>query len=261
MRLRTLEWKPFNEMASPAKHHLETRYFHGTSTHKAAKSIITSKKIAVPDLRGRDGSLKPIDGFVYMTPDESYAQIYALGGAIAGTDYFESGRGSKEDPYGFIFVIDNKDLVDIQPDEDSIGELIQTVYEKKPSHWLVKMAKSYLGGRIMANYMSKDELEYDDDGEGGFGDYYHNLTVFDAIIQGEYSAYAIGGKILLKYLSDKQKLDILDLGVHLSNKGSVGFSEVWRLEKSKAKLLKANGSNLEKLVDKDKTGRKFLKDL
>jgi hypothetical protein len=249
MQLKTLNFQLISEMAKPLSKHLATTFYHGTSTHKAAKSIIKSGKIKVPDLKDRSGSLKPIDGFVYMTPDKSYAQIYALGGAMAGTDYFLSGRGAKEDKYGFIFVINNKDLKDIQPDEDSVGELIAMVYAKKPSHWLISLAQDHLSDVTMG------DLGYNVD------DWIRDTSVFDLVIDEEYEAFAAAGKELMKYLSDKQKLDIIDLGVHLANKGSVSFSEVWRLDKSKAKELKASGSNLEKIVDKDKTGKKFLKDL
>lgn len=248
MKFKTLSFNPLMEMAKPLSKHLATVFYHGTSTSKAAKSIIKSGKIMVPDLSDRSGSLRPIDGFVYMTPDKSYAQIYALGGALAGSDYFTIGRGAKDDPYGFIFIINNNDLKDIQPDEDSLGELIVTVYAKKPSHWLIKLAEEHLSDVTLS------DLGYHEDR------YQRGKSIFDLVIEEEYEAFAVAGKVLMKYLSDKQKLDIIDLGVHIANKGSVSFSEVWRLHKAKATELKADASNLEKLVDKDKTGKKFLKD-
>jgi len=258
MKLKTLSF--VNEMAKPLQHHLSKTYYHGTSTHKNAKNIIKSGKIIAPKLTSNT-ALTPIDGFVYMTPEKSYAQIYALGANMAGSDM--STLLKRDDKYGFIFVINNKDLKNIQPDEDSIGELIEQTYNKNKNHWLIKLAKHVLSDEYLSNNMTgnTDYADYEDNDDYG-ADYTAYTSIYDLIVKhGEYDAYAVGGKILLKYFSDKEKLKIIDMGAHIANKGSVSFSEVWRLDKNKSKQLLRDGSNLEKLVDKDKTGKKFLKSI
>lgn len=237
MELKTLEFKyeRLKEMATPASHHLSTRYYHATSTESAAKGIIKSKKISVPSLRGDKSrwhgtDLQPIDGFVYMSDDLQYILEYLLGGpGLAGSKVFDRKDVRDEDPYGYVFVINNNDLTDIQPDEDYLGELISKVYQMRPDHWLVKLASKVLDPKILAK-----------------------------VLEWDYDSFALAGKALMPKLSDKQKLDIIDTGAPVANNGSVGFSEVWRFDKALTSQLKPNGSNLERLVEKDKTGRKFV---
>ena len=110
------------EMATPRQSDLERVYYHGTPKSENAKSIM-AHGINPPDLTGRSNYLTPVKGKVYITPKIDYATIDAIGGNVAGNkapDWMLDSYGR----YGYLFVIDGHQLSDIQPDEDSVGEMI-----------------------------------------------------------------------------------------------------------------------------------------
>tara|TARA_B100002019_G_scaffold247516_1_gene225953 strand:+ start:362 stop:1054 length:693 start_codon:yes stop_codon:yes gene_type:complete len=217
------------EMAAPRPIDLDAVYYHGTPTKANAEDIMING-IKAPDLSSREGYLRPVEGKVYLTRDLAYAQIYALGGDLAGKNVPDSFKGYGQ--YGYVFVVDGKQLKDIQPDEDSVGEL---VYNEEID-WLDELAKDIL----------KYE-EYDDFGQD-LG--YRNL--YDAIIGGEYDAWAAGGKILLDEMSDDQKLNLLDYGAHVAHTGNLIPKETWRIERNKTPELQKDGSNFFDLAERIK---------
>ena len=93
----------------------------------------------------------------------------------------------KEDGrYGFLTVVNGHQLADLQPDEDSIGEMIA---DKKFS-WLNSLA-----------------------------DYYLAASTVKKVMDGEYQYFAKAGKVLVKRLSDKDKLALIDAGAHIAHGG------------------------------------------
>lgn len=113
------------EMAKPTSSQLEKTYYHGTppsveSTRSILKNGIKPPEIDITKKTRSSYNLTPVEGKVYLTPEIAYAQIYALGGDVAGSSYMPKGRD-----VGFVFSISGKELLDIQPDEDSIGEMIR----------------------------------------------------------------------------------------------------------------------------------------
>ena len=62
------ELENYYKMAIPRDEDKLKTYYHGTSTDKAAKSILKNG-ISVPDLTTRSGSLRPMEGKVYITPN------------------------------------------------------------------------------------------------------------------------------------------------------------------------------------------------
>lgn len=215
------------EMAAPRPIDLGAVYYHGTPRKANAESIMING-IKSPDLADRHGYLRPVEGKVYITRDLAYAQVYALGGDFAGHDVNPVFKGLGQ--YGYIFVIDGKQLKDIQPDEDSVGEL---VYEEN-IEWLDELAQDIL----------KYE-KYDDFGQD-LG--YRNL--YDAIIGGEYDAWAAGGKVLLDHMTDWQKLDLLDFGAHVAHTGKIIPKETWRIDRKKTPDLAKDGSNFFDLAER-----------
>lgn len=184
------------EMAMPRSLDTKKTYYHGTSSEKAAKGIL-NKGISPPDLTSRHGLTKPIEGKVYITTDLRYALVYALEGDIIGSDY----NFSKWDiePIGYIFIIEGKQLKDIQPDEDSVGEM---VYKKQPE-WLYKLAVMNLADSTMRKVMD-----------------------------GEYAYWAKAGKVLVKKMSDNQKLELIDMGAHIAHTGALKPKELWVFNKA-----------------------------
>ena len=201
-------------------------YYHGTSAKEAAESILQSG-IQPPDLSSRQGALTPVQGKVYITPDISYAQIYAIGADMAGSD--ASRMIENYGQYGYVFVIDGDKLGDIQPDEDSVGEMIHN----EEVSWLDDMARYYL-----------DEEPYDDEGQD-LGYY----SLYDAVMGGEYDAWATAGKFLLDEMSDSQKQKLIDAGAHIANTGVLIPSKAFRIDRNKTQQLKRDGSNFFDLAE------------
>jgi hypothetical protein len=168
---------------------------------------------------------------VYMTDSLEYAMAYVLGGMFAGTDVPESFM--KKGRYGYLFEI--KDLAgEVHPDEDSVGEM---AYKGNPV-WLGKMAERYL-----------QDVEWDED-EGPDQWYYEGKSVYDIMMDGEYGAWAQGGKILLGEMSDAQELELISMGAHVAHEGTVRPSRCWKFDKGNSRLLKKNGSNFFRLAER-----------
>ena len=218
------------EMAAPSTDHPDTVYYHGTPIEKYAKSIMSAGEIKPPDLSNRSGPLRPVDGMVYITPSIATVQMYALGGDMAGHNTPELEK--KYGRYGYVFAIASKDLINIHPDEDSIGEMI---YNEEES-WLNQMAKYYL-----------EEEPYDDGGQM-LG--YRNL--YDAVMGGEYDALATAGRYLVDVMSDEEKLSLIDMGANIAHEGPLKPMAVYRLDRRKSKLLKSDGSNFFDIAEKVK---------
>ena len=206
-----------NEMAAPSSKVKDTVYYHGTYDRRGAVEGSVAKSIAnigiiPPDLSGtKNSNLRPVIGKTYATPDIGYAQIYALGGNIAGHDFRNSSWKPKH-KYGYIFAFHGKKLSDIQPDEDSIGELVGKI--KGPS-WLHHLAHKHVAS-----------------------------SVIDKARDGEYHAYARIGKNLVKKMSDEQKIELIhNHGVHVANTGNIMPDRVYRIDTEKNHLLKRDGSN------------------
>ena len=192
-------------------------YYHGTSNEDAAKKI-SKEGIKGRDVQGKS-HLAPVAGRVYLTTDIEYALIYALGGVMMGTDIPE--QWIKESKYGYVFVIENSQLKDAQPDEDNIGELIY----KKEINWLNDLAINKLTTRQ-----------------------------YDKVMDGEYDYWASSGKKILKILTPLQKKEIMQHTKNVASLGSITPSQVWRIDKTKSKQLKKDGSNFFKIAKRVKMG-------
>lgn len=205
-------------MALPSKAIEDMTFYHGTSSKEAAAGIMkhgikTSEKIS-------KATTTPVRGAAYVTPHIHYAQIYALGGDLAGSTH--KMRSEDENPHGHVFKISGKKLKDIQPDEDSIGKMI---YDKSGPSWLHHLAAKHL----THNTMSK-------------------------VNGGEYAHWARAGKKLVKHMDDHQKIDLIaNHGAHVANLSHIQPDECYRIDKSKKHLLKRDGSNFfdhaEKVLD------------
>ena len=217
-----------SEMAAPRQSDLEQVYYHGTPKEANAKSIMANG-IKVPDLSTRSGNLKPVEGKVYITPKISYASIYAIGGSIAG---IEAPEWMLKDygQYGYVFVIAGQQLKDIQPDEDSIGEMISN----GEADWLDDLARD-----------AQDNEDYEDEGKGlGYNGLYY------AVMGGEYDAWAAAGKIVLGSMTDEEKLELIDLGANIAHTGNLMPKETWRFDRNRTIELAKDGSNFFDLAER-----------
>jgi hypothetical protein len=160
-------------------------FYHGTS-------ISNVDDIFISGLKGREDQTKhylaPIKNQVYMTKDFKLTMVYAAGASVLGSNWIPN--DIETNPFGYIFVINNKDLKNkkVLPDEDFVGELIgdifynQNYYDqyKDKLYWLINLAKS----KLTDNEIYK-------------------------VRHGEYVYFAKVGKKLIKYMSDEQILQLL----------------------------------------------------
>jgi hypothetical protein len=107
----------------------------------------------------------------------------------------------------------------IEPDEDSVGELI---YDKK-FQWLNDLAQR----SISPNNYKK-------------------------LMFGEYEFFARTGKILNKKMNDQQKMLILDSGAHVAYDGSIQPTEAYKFDKTLSEKLSPHCTNFFLLSERIK---------
>lgn len=211
-----------HEMAAPTPEHHGMTFYHGVSDEAAAHKILKDGHLSAAAAKTTGGHLKPMQGHAYVTPHLHYAQIYAQGGDVAGSDHHRI-KGE----HGYVFGVSGKHLKDIHPDEDSVGEhAAQRGYYPK-GHALHFM--NHLADKHLTPHM-KGRLD-----------------------QGLYSEYARSGKKLVKHMNDEQKLALINhkpekhslspTYTHIAHKGDLPVTHAWRIHKDKVKLLKRDGSN------------------
>jgi hypothetical protein len=219
----------------PTEEMVSKKWYHGTSKESNAKKIM-EEGLQPPDLTDRHGWLKPVEGRVYLTEDLSYALIYAVGANMVGTELPNSIL-EDDGQYGYLFVVEGSQLADIQPDEDSVGEKLYELLknlekekrgitispntDKDKYWWLIYKAKQYLSASFLRKFLDGDMI---------------------------YQARA--GKTLMKYLSDKQKLQLISDGAHIANQGGLIPAEVWKIDKERCSEFQKDGSNCFEIAER-----------
>jgi hypothetical protein len=228
IRERWKEYEQENELeeAAPDENMRQQTFYHGVDNTEAAKFVMKN------GLKGRDvqgrAHMAPVAGRSYLAQNLPYAIIYALGGDIAG--HKVAPRPGK-DPYGYLFVLKGDGIEDVQPDEDSVGEFLYDHTEKgrfkgDPSG-LAYVAWKWIWDSVTPNQRR-------------------------AILDGEYSAWAHGGKRALKNMPDTIKMFLIRNGAHVAATGVLKPVEVWKIAKSKSHLLKRDGSNFFEIAKRVK---------
>ena len=224
------------EMAPARASDQSKTYYHGFSHEKSLQGIL-AHGIQPPDLSDRSGNLRPVEGKVYITPHLEYAITYCLGANTVGhkmSDHAIENYGQ----FGYLCVVDGKQVHDIQPDEDDIGKFIHD----DTFDWLTDMAWSELRTE-----------EYDDTYEDEDGNEISNIkTMMRAVLDGEYDAWAAAGKLLLPVLTDDEKLELIDAGAHIAHGGELIPDEIWKFNKRLSQDLKHDGSNFFELAERIK---------
>jgi len=242
------------EMAAPKSSHKGLMYYHGTAKTSSAKGILRSG-IKPPDLSvahrsdrldGKGGPLRPRDGKVYLTNQLRYAIVYAIGADMLGQQLPDQFIG--KEPYGYVFLVPGKELKDIEPDEDSIGELLsaQLRGDTNDFGWLKDIAHKILRRRDFMDEYPDELVGYD--------------SILDAVEDGDYVSWAIIGRAIVDNLEDWMVYDILKSGgihvasgIHVANKGKVVPSECWQLDKRKTQELRKDGSNFYDIAKRIKS--------
>jgi len=251
-------------------------YYHGTPYEKAAEGI-RRQGIKPPDLSQRTGPLRPVEGRVYLSPTPELAVIHALGGVFMGHPIPDEFVG---DEYGTLFVVPTETLGVLHPDEDDIGRMIS---EREPA-WLRKLADTVLDGVMpespepvslvswlrwenipqktrlawrpgyrMRPYLVPGSEDWDlftdwlrDHPEHDDPDWWQTApqTLLELIDEGEYTAWAEGGKLLLPYLSPVQQTILIRKGTNVAHQGPIRPSACWRLRKRDSYKLLPDASNV-----------------
>ena len=224
-----------NEMAKPSGSLLKKTFYHGTSKMDAAENILKQGYLKPRDIEWEENSLTPVAGRVYLTEDVKYATIYAIGGDVMGSKTFQPTSEK-----GYIFTVKGKELKDIQPDEDFVGEMI---YNKEPE-WLYDRAEEVL------NDYPEWELPEDLQEQLQLLGY----TLLQAVMEGEYAAWAVAGKILLEEeLDDDEILELVKIdGNAIAHTGKIKIDKAWEIDTSLIPKIKKDASNIFKLAKRIK---------
>lgn len=210
----------------------DMKFYHGTATHDSAKNIMHNG-LKPRNIQGRS-QLAPVAGRVYLTHDIAYAYIYALGGDFAGSDYKMASW--KENPFGYVFVVDGKDLGDVQPDEDSVGEWFYNhSAPPEPKHFRRKPICNDPSVVGIYNHIKSCATP----------------KQLEKALEGEYSAWAAIGKKAVKTMPDTYKVNLIMGGAHVANGGEVMPTECWLFDKARQNpAMKKDASNFFQLAKK-----------
>lgn len=210
LREHKMKFKDFylTEMAKPKDEH-RGLWYHGTN--KEGYEGIKSEGYLIPrkDITEKLKSMMaPQYNKVYMTANIQEA----IGYAFLRSEKDKESNGQK---YGYLVVIDGKELEDIHPDEDIIADIIPLHVNKFNNSWLRNLAKQKA---------PKSLEKYDK-----YGDYAYGTAL---------------GKLLIKYLTDEQKYTLIEYGKKIAHTGGVKVKEIWKLSLTKFDLEKEAGTDL-----------------
>ena len=228
--------------------------YHGTSTTKAATAILKQGIRAQSDEKmGRKprGALTPVQGHVYLTPSIHYAAIYALGGNYVGHDPMKSLKPSGRNRYGYIFVIDSKDISVVQPDEDEVGGacrdapgIIKYWSENNKAPHTRHMDNLAFGQALCDDVSFCRQLD-------SFAKAHLTRLQYDKLVNGfYYDIMAVAGKKLLKVMPQHMKDKLVSMGCHVSTPDAVMPREVWKVDKQKSAELGFRAEHLFDIAEK-----------
>jgi hypothetical protein len=176
-----------------------------------------------------------------------YAIAYALGGELAESFLYGTKvrRGYPEPraEWGYLFVVPGEALGAVQPDEDSVGEMVA---DGTAPGWLAAKARASLTGVHLPRSSFSDPEAWADYRELGW-DLYELATSPNAF---QLVAQAEAGKILLAGMSSEEELELIALGAHVAHQGKVVPTQCWRIDKSEAPRLARDGSNFFDLAER-----------
>lgn len=194
---------------TPAPSDLQVKtWYHGT-TLEAGQSISKEGFLRAP--KPKRGLMDPMKDSVYITSDLKEALGYAFFRSGSHLEY------PKEGATGFcaLIVIDGQDLSEVNPDEDTIADLIPDYVKTESGEhkypWLVSMAKAYA---------PKEYEKYQ-----RYGDYRYGIAL---------------GKKLVRHLTDGQRLKLIEASGKLAHLGQIPVEEVWKIPLSEVKFLQQN---------------------
>jgi hypothetical protein len=215
-------------------------FYHGCSNSENCEKAIKDGflKPGNEDIK-RGHKLTPEKGFVYMAQSLRHAIIYTIGSGRLGSDISDDIK--KYGQYGYLFIIDNNSLKNVDPDEDFVGNLIYACSQKD----------GYLEDEIATENFQK---KWDQNKKQQYLEIAKSLLTprqyQKCLDYDDYADFAVAGKKMNKTLNDYWKKQIIDLGVPIANYGNTKFKEVWKFDKSLNPKLKHDISNFFDLAEK-----------
>lgn len=227
-----------SEMAVPTEIIKSMTFYHGTPNTFNGNKILR-KGIQPPDLTLRKGNLRPVDGKVYVTPNLKYATIYTIGGSMIGRPNASKHLISKDRTskfygrYGYLFSFSGDSLSDIQPDEDVIGELL---------HCLLNNSARYADDSESMRRMMDDKTL----SNNIISIAKRNIAsgTIQKVKDGGYEYFARSGKVIVKHMSDVDKLKMIEYGSHVANTGPIFPEHAWKVDKTKVGQMNPDGSDV-----------------
>jgi hypothetical protein len=215
MRLGDLAKQVLKEVSVPASDDLRGKtWYHGTPLEAAEK--IASSRVLKPAEVAKKANLAPQAGMVYLTSNLHEGLQYAIfrnGGSFYQSDPRMQQLDGK---YGALVVISGDDLKNIEPDEDTVADILGHVDRK-------------------TNYFRPDSPYYDRMGDAAMGWLIYLAqkkapsTYRSYVLNGDYDLGTKLGKVLMKYMTPAQKLQLVLEGGKLGNEGEIPVSEVWKI--------------------------------
>lgn len=207
-------------------------FFYGVESVRDALKIWRQGYVPFPKQGKGRGSVLPGRTYVGTLPRAAH---------FANADFgsvWNRSRMKSVGQYAYFFVIGHENLVDIYPNESTVGRFIQKVYDLQYGH----------KGDIPLSHEAMDFLTY----SWGVLDREDQI----AVIRDEEDAAPDIGKKLLTKLPDRIILWILGHeGIGLSNAGELSFRSLFRIDRSKLNQVDEKGMNFfefaERVTDED----------
>jgi len=236
--MKDMKVKRLIEMAKPTEAHMSSVWYHGVPFEDRAKWTmehgITPRNMAS---KSRKAMLAPVEGMVYITRSLRYAAIYAVGGDMFGGVLPKAWL--KNDPYGYLFVVNGSQLRDVQPDEDGVGELLSIMIRDEERG----------GGSRNDQYQNNlDDVAWLYE----FAEERLTRGEWKKVGDGEYTYWAVAGKKLIPNMTDEQKVSLINAGCHVAHGGILVPDQVWRINKRKNVYLKTDASNFFDVAERIK---------
>jgi len=200
---------------APTEVVLSREYYHATSDTQSGEEILESGVINPSNPKSK-ALLAPRVGMTYMSPSLYIASIYALGGVFMGHRFDRHDTPFGKGRYGYIFLVDNSSLQDVEPDEDEVGEMATADMRSRGPQWLKSMASGIAAPSRLRRAM--------------FGEVAYQASI---------------GKQVLRQMPNYLKLELIEIsGVSIANRGPVSISAAWRLDKNLSFEIEKDGSNV-----------------
>jgi len=219
-------------MAIPRLQDKQHEYYHGTDNVENVKQILKDGFLKGPEIQEKS-KFAPRKENVYFGRVPADALSYSLGflfdkNGFESTVEYEEEKGRS---IGFMFVISGEDLVDIEPDEDSIGSILnQILNNKNPLNFSsneIEQLKNLCKWKLTPKQFLKLK-NYND-----------------------FADLAQIGKKLTSFIPDYLKYKMIDNGT-ISNKGKIKFKEVWKFNKRDASpsIIGEDGKDFRKIAER-----------